>query len=74
MQDVDTLLVLSPESVPDELRHVLNQLEQPTTLASLELLPDGRLAIQMLPEVDPRFVARIRRLLAQHADVLRRLT
>ena len=73
-EEVETLLSLPAESLPHELRDWLLQLPDHAVLASLELLPDGRLVIQALPDVDPRLVARIRRLMAQHEDVLRRLT
>ncbi len=43
-------------------------------LVSLEETADGAWVAQALPEVDPLVVARVRRTLAQHADVLRRLT
>ena len=73
-EEVETLLSLPAESLPHELRGWLLQLPDHAVLASLELLPDGHLVIQALPDVDPRLVARIRRLMAQHEDVLRRLT
>ena len=65
-------LTLDAEAVPPELAAWLDQ--QSALLASLERLPDGRVVLQALPDIDPAFVARIRKILAQHADVLRRLT
>ena len=41
---------------------------------SIELLPDGRLVIQALPGIDPQLVSRVRQMIAQHEDVLRRLS
>ena len=72
--NVDTLLALPAEVVPEELRSWLTSIAKDALLASLELLPDGRLVIQVLPDVDPRLVASVRRIMAQHEDVLRRLT
>ena len=68
----ETLLVLPPENVLDALRDWLLRGDH-AVLASLELLPDGRLVIQALPDVDPRLVARIRLTIAQYEDLLRRL-
>ena len=73
-EELETLLVLPPELVPDALRDWLAALPEPALLASLELLPDGRVVIQVVPGVDPRLVARVRRVMAQYDDVLRRLT
>ena len=70
----ETLLSLPPEEVPGSLRDWLLLLSDQALLASLELLPDGRLVIQAVPGVDPRLVARIRLTIAQYEDVLRRLT
>ncbi len=70
----ETILTLAREAVPPELAALLRELAQPATLASLELLADGRLVVQVVPGVDPQFVARIRLILAQYEDVLRRLT
>ena len=71
---VDTLLMLNSEDIPEALRTWLTAVASHAVFASLELLPDGRLVIQALPGVDPLLVARVRRLMAQHDDVLRRLT
>ncbi len=68
------VLTLPADAVPDQVRDWFVTLDRTAVLASLELLPDGRLVIQTLPGVDPRFVARVRQILAQYADVLRRLT
>ena len=73
-EEFETLLSLPAESVPDELGAWLASFGDRAVLASLELLEDGRLVIQLLPDVDPRLVARVRRTIAQHDDVLRRLT
>ena len=72
--NVDTLLVLQAGVVPDVLRSWLESLGRTATLASLELLADGQLVIQVLPDVDPLLIARVRRTIAQYEDVLRRLT
>lgn len=69
-----TLIMLPAEAVPDMLRSWLVEMGGGALLASLELLPDGRLVIQGLPDVDPSLVARVRRTMAQHEDVLRRLS
>jgi hypothetical protein len=66
--------MLPAEAVPDMLRSWLVEMGGGALLASLELLPDGRLVIQGLPDVDPSLVARVRRTMAQHEDVLRRLS
>jgi hypothetical protein len=66
--------MLPAEAVPDMLRFWLMEMGGGALLASLELLPDGRLVIQGLPDVDPSLVARVRRTMAQHEDVLRRLS
>lgn len=68
------LLTLPAESVPAELMAWFETHTTPALLASLERLPDGRVVLQALPGVDPSLVARIRKIMAQHADVLRRLT
>lgn len=73
-EDLKTVLTLAPEELPESLRIWLDRLGSRATLASMEVLDDGTLVVQALPEIDPRFVARIRRLMGQHADVLRRLT
>ena len=73
-EEFETLLSLPAESVPDELRAWLASFGDRAMLGSVELLEDGSLVIQVLPDVDPRLVARVRRTIAQHDDVLRRLT
>jgi len=65
--------VLPPGAAP-ELEALLDAAGARALLLSVERLDDGRLVLQALPDVDPAIVARIRRMLAQHADVLRRLT
>ncbi len=65
--------VLPPGAAP-ELEALLDAVGARALLLSVERLDDGRLVLQALPDVDPAIVARIRRMLAQHADVLRRLT
>jgi hypothetical protein len=74
MDETNNLRILPPDAVPDQLRSWLEDVANKAVLVSLELLPDGRLVAQAMPEVDPRLVARVRRILAQHEDVLRRLT
>ncbi|HEX6291343.1 MAG TPA: hypothetical protein VFZ66_19320 [Herpetosiphonaceae bacterium] len=68
------MLTLPADAVPPALDEWLSAHESVALLVSLERLPDGRLVLQALPDVDPTLVAQIRRVLAQHADVLRRLT
>lgn len=68
------ILMLAPDSVPPQLDAWLHENAAPALVVSIERLQDGRLALQALPELDPTIVAQIRRVLAQHADVLRRLT
>ncbi len=70
----NTILTLSAEKVPPELTEWLEACGNGVLLVSLDRLADGRLVLQALPDVDPRLVARVRKILAQHADVLRRLT
>lgn len=65
--------ILAPADVPAALREWLQSAGDIAILASLELLPDGSVVMRALPEVDPRLVARVRRTMAQHEDVLRRL-
>jgi xanthine dehydrogenase molybdopterin-binding subunit B len=73
-EEPETLLVLAAEDVPGALRDWLQSLGSDAVLASMEVMADGRLVLQSLPGVDPRLVARLRRTMAQHEDVLRRLT
>jgi hypothetical protein len=68
------ILTLAAEAVPAPLAEWLAALGNSALLVSLERLPDGRLVVQALPDVDPRLVAQVRKVMAQHADVLRRLT
>ncbi len=74
LEDAETVLSLPAEFVPDDLRTWLMGLSDRAMVASLELLEDGRLVIQVLPDLDPQFVARVRRTMAQYDDVLKRLT
>lgn len=74
MEQNKTLLTLSADDVPTPLAEWLAAFDSSALLVSLERLPDGRLVLQALPDVDPRLVAQVRRTMAQHADVLRRLT
>lgn len=67
------LLTLPAEAVPPELAAWFEQADTPALLVSAERLADGRVVLQALPDVDPTLVARIRKVLAEHADVLRRL-
>jgi hypothetical protein len=69
-----TLITLSASDVPEMLRSWLAESGSTALLVSLELLADGRLVIQGLPDVDPSLVARVSRTMAQHEDVLRRLS
>ncbi len=64
---------LAAADVPASLREWLQSGGDVAVLASLEVLPDGSIVMRALPEVDPRLVARVRRTMAQHEDVLRRL-
>lgn len=68
------MLMLGPEEVAPRLDAWLRDQEAPAVVVSIERLQDGRFAVQALPELDPTIVAQIRKVLAQHADVLRRLT
>lgn len=74
MEQQTTLLTLAADDVPPVLRDWLEAQSTDAVLASIERLPDGRLVLQALPDVDPRLVAQVRRVMGQHADVLRRLT
>lgn len=69
-----TLITLASDAVPDALSDWLREVGNQALLVSLELLEDGSLVIQSLPEVDPSLVARVSRTMAQHEDVLRRLS
>lgn len=68
------LLTLAADEVPPALAAWFEDHTLPALLASLERLPDGRVVLHALPDVDPTLVARIRKIMAEHADVLRRLT
>ncbi len=67
------VLVLPADDVPPALRAWLQNRGDNAMLVSVEQLGDGQLVLQALPDVDPTLVARIRKMLAEHADVLRRL-
>ncbi len=73
-EDVPNLLTLPIDAVPPLLRDFLAQLQTPAVIGALELLADGQVVVQVLPEVDPTLVARVRRILSQYDDVLRRLS
>jgi hypothetical protein len=68
------IFTLAADTAPPELTAWIDGQEQPALLVSVERLTDGRVVFQTMPGVDPAFVARLRKILAQHADVLRRLT
>jgi hypothetical protein len=68
------MLRLSADTLPPALQEWLAAHQSGALLVSLERLPDGSVVFQSLPDVDPSLVAQIRKVLAQHADVLRRLT
>ena len=72
--NLDSLLILGADAVPEELRAWVAAMTDDAALASLELLADGRRVIQAVPGVTPLLVARVRRVMAQYEDVLRRLT
>ncbi len=74
MDQQTTLLTLPADAVPPVLVDWLQAQGSTAMLISLEQLPDGRLVLQALPDIDPRLVAQVRRIMGQHADVLRRLT
>lgn len=67
-------LLLPVENVPPALAAWLDQHGTAALVVSIERRPDGQLALQATPDLDPATVARIRKTLAQYADVLRRLT
>lgn len=71
-QVMPEVLTLPAANVP-ALDHWLDAANVQAILVSVERLPDGRIVLQALPDVDPTLVARIRKTLAEHADVLRRL-
>lgn len=70
----EPLLTLDATDVPERLRTWLGARSGGVVLASLELLEDGRLVVETVAGLDPQFVARLQRTLAQYDDVLRRLT
>jgi hypothetical protein len=74
MQQLPEILTLPAEAVPSALKDWLAACGDGALLVSIEQLADGRLVLQALPDVDPRLVAHIRKIMAQHVDVLRRLT
>ena len=67
------VLILPAEDVPPALSAWLQERSANALLVSVEQMVDGQLVLQSLPDVDPTLVARIRKMLAEHADVLRRL-
>ena len=73
-KNVTEMLTLPADAIPAALNEWLSIHETSALLVSIERLPDGRLVLQALPDVDPTLVAQIRKVLAQHSDVLRRLT
>ena len=73
-EELESIVTLPADAVPQLLRDWLTSVTDGATLASIELLPDGRVVVQVVPGVDPRLVARVRRTIAQHEDVLRRLS
>jgi hypothetical protein len=73
-QAVPDVLVLEPADVSPPLSEWLATHDERPLLISVERLATGQVVLQSLPDVDPTLVARIRKVLAQHADVLRRLT
>jgi len=75
MTDVEEpLLTLEATEAPERLRTWLGARSGGVALVSLELLEDGRLIVETVAGLDPQFVARLQRTLAQYEDVLRRLT
>jgi hypothetical protein len=72
--EASEILTLAADAAPPQLAAWIDAQEQPALLVSVERLTDGRVVLQTVPGVDPAFVARLRKILAQHADVLRRLT
>ena len=72
--DQPTVLTLPADVVPAALHDFLAGVGSQAVLASMELLPDGQIVVQMVPDIDPRLVARVRRTMAQYDDVLRRLS
>ena len=73
-EDPPVVLTLPADTVPAALREFVSEAGAQAVLASMELLPDGQLHIPVVPEVEPRLVARGGRTLAQYADGLRRLS
>ena len=74
MEHQSSILTLPSDDVPAALADLLAAHQSEALLVSIERLADGRLVLQALPEVDPRLVAQVRKVMAQYADVLRRLT
>lgn len=73
-QPLAPLLTLPAADLPPALTEWLTAQRDGPLLVSIEQLGDGRWVLQALPEVDPEFVARVRRTIGQYDDVLRRLT
>ncbi|MBA3943084.1 MAG: hypothetical protein H0X37_00810 [Herpetosiphonaceae bacterium] len=73
-QQPEAFLLLPAGGLPAALVAWLEAQSEGPLLVAFDRLPNGDWALQALPDVDPTMVARLRRILAQHADVLRRLT
>lgn len=69
-----TEIAIPAADLPAALTAWLAELDNGPLLMSLERLPDERWVFQALPEADPALVARVRVILGQYEDVLRRLT
>lgn len=74
MDQMFGMVVLESSDVPLAVDEWLTAHDNRPLLLSAERLADGKVVLQSLPDVDPTLVARIRKVLAQYADVLRRLT
>ncbi len=73
-QPPEAFLLMPADGLPTELVAWLEAQTAGPLLVAFDRLPNGDWALQALPDVDPTMVARVRRILAQYADVLRRLT
>ncbi|GAC1360313.1 MAG: hypothetical protein NVS4B8_02000 [Herpetosiphon sp.] len=69
-----SIITFPAETLPAALVTWIEAQTRGPLLVSFDRLPNGAWVLQSLPEIDPTMVARVRRILAEHADVLRRLT
>ncbi len=67
-------LLLHDDELPERLRNWLNAFPQTAWAIALERLPDGRVLLRGLPDVDPVMLARIKVTMAKYHEALMNLT